>query len=867
MKTIHQSAVALAAATLCALTALPAQAATQTVAASASETANNLWFVEFKGLPMTEGVAANRVKADHDAFAKAAKAAGVQFKLRKSFSKLFNGVSVEISDANRAKLERLPQVANLYPVVLIPAPTPVERAQAMIATNEAINSISMIQADRAQNELGLTGMGVKVGVIDTGIDIDHPAFGGNGTPGSTTFPTARIAYGYDFVGDAFNADPRSPAYNPIRTPDANPDDCGGHGTHVAGIVGANGGGLIGVAPNATLGAYRVFGCAGSTTAEVMLEAMEMAKDDGMQVVNMSIGAAFQWPKYPTAVAADRMARGGVVTIASAGNSGTAGLYASSAPALGKHVVSVASYDNAAARLNQFTVSPDGTAIGYAPATGSPAAPTSGSLPMSRTGNVDSLTDACTALPPGSLTGTAALVRRGGCAFHIKALNAQTAGAAAVVIYNNVPGRINATVVGTPAITVPTVSISDTEGALINSRLASGAVDLTWTADIGNFPSATGGLVSSFSSYGLAPDLTLKPNVGAPGGAIYSTYPLEGGGYATLSGTSMAAPHVAGAAALMLQNDPTLGARPMEFLARGQNTAKPALWAGNPALGLTDTVQQQGAGMVQVVDAIQATTLVGPSQIALGESQSGPVTRQLTIQNRSANPMTYTMGHQSALATGPDTFVYTYYDAPAGVVFSSETVMVPAGGKAKVNVTITAPEGLDDRSMYDGYLTVTPVGGESPVARVPYAGFKGDYQTQVVLTPTANGFPWLAKLADGTFTKQPDGATFTMATGDQPYFLVHLNHQSNKLGYEVVDQATGKVVGTFGGSKWVGRNDTASNFFNWLWNGTVVNKQGATVTVPNGNYTVRLGVLKALGKSGNAADWETWSSPTVTIARP
>ena len=103
----------------------------------------------------------------------------------------------------------------------------------------------MTGAEVAQDTLGLTGAGVKVGIIDTGIDIDHPAFGGGGAPGATPFPSARIVAGYDFVGDDYNA---SGSGKPVPLPDANPDDCAGHGTHVAGIVGANGGGIKGVAP-------------------------------------------------------------------------------------------------------------------------------------------------------------------------------------------------------------------------------------------------------------------------------------------------------------------------------------------------------------------------------------------------------------------------------------------------------------------------------------------------------------------------------------------------------------------------------------------------------------------------------------------
>ena len=402
---------------------------------SASDAENgNLWFVELAGKPVADGAGLAAVRNEKAAFRRAAAAAGAQFTERRSFDVLFNGFTVEASPANRVKLARLAGVKALYPVETIAAPEPGRQSA---ISPDLVSAINMTGASAAQTA-GYSGNGIKVGIIDSGIDIDHPAFGGGGVPGGTTFPTARVAYGYDFVGDDYDAGGTGSALVPV--PDPNPDDCGGHGSHVSGIVGGNGGGIRGVAPGVTFGAYRVFGCNGSTSSEIIVEALERAYADGMRVVNQSLGSGRQWPQYPTAQATSRLAAKGVVMVASIGNNGPGGsspdaLFAAGAPGVGANVIGVASYDNA---QQSFTVT--GVPYGFNTATGAPAAPITGSLPMSRTGTTTTTNDGCSPLAAGSLAGTAALIRRGTCSFYIKAANAQAAGAAAVVLYNNASRR-------------------------------------------------------------------------------------------------------------------------------------------------------------------------------------------------------------------------------------------------------------------------------------------------------------------------------------------------------------------------------------------------------------------------------------------
>jgi subtilisin family serine protease len=611
--------------------------------------------------------------------------------------------------------------------------------------------------------------------------------------------------------------------------------------------------MKGVAPAVTFGVYRVFGCEGSTDGDIMIAAMERALADDMDILNMSIGSAFQWPQYPTAQAATRLVNKGMVVVASIGNSGTSGLYAAGAPGLGDKVIGVASFDNTNVFLPYLTV--NGRNIGYVTMTFSPNPPTSG------TGEILNIGLACSALPAGSLTGKVAHAVRGTCAFGVKAANAINAGAVAVLISNNAAGVFNGTL-GAPIDGVtPVVGISQADGNFLLAQAA--PITMTWTDQEASFPSPTGGLISSFSSYGLSPDLTLKPDIGAPGGNIYSSYPLELGGYATLGGTSMSSPHVAGAVALLLQARPNTPAQAVRGIL--QNSADPKNWWGNPALGFLDNVHRQGAGMLDIDDAILSTTKVNPAKISAGESQTGPYVQTLSIENIAATAVTYDLSYTNALSTGANTFAPSFSTSNAVVAFSAPSVTVPAGGSVTVTATInpaTGPVG----GQYGGYIVFTPQGG-GQLYRVPFAGYIGDYQAKQVLTSGGYGMPWLSVLYSGSYYQvtDPTDWTFTMQGSDIPFFLVHLDHQSRLFRMEIFSQ-NGKAWHRAYNEEYLPRNSTSTGFFAFPFDGYTLNGNKVNM-VPDGTYYAVISVLKANGDASNPAHWETWTSPMFVIDRP
>ena len=881
----------------------------------ASYESSGAWFVELSGQPTAEGGSAATVDSQQAAFRREAKAAGIKFTERRAFKSLVNAISVSADPAQAGALSQVQGVKSVSPVGIIEAPVG-ESVSPELAT-----AVQMTGADFVQNELGFDGAGVRVAVMDTGIDLDHPDLGGDGVAG-VPFDNSRVVAQYDFVGDAYNATDTSPDFDPVPHPDEFADDCQGHGTHVAGIVGADQGsgetGALGVAPGVSFGAYRVFGCDGSTSEDIMVAAMERALADDMDILNMSIGDAFNnWPGDITAEASTRLVNSGVVVVASIGNSGANGVYSAGAPGVGEKVIGVASFENSHVRAAGFTITPDDMGIAYTRSVGlgsvpaPPPAPTSGTFAIAETAAGDAVgtvppgtlpaNDGCNAVAPpaGFFAGKVALIRRGTCGFSEKAMNAQAAGAVAVVLYNNQPGIVAPQLPVAPQVTIPVVMISQLDGQEIHNRLVANPVDLTWHAEV-TAANPLGGLISGFSSYGTAANLALKPDIGAPGGLIRSTYPLEKGAYNTISGTSMASPHVAGAVALLLEALPNTSVQAVRDLL--PNTAEPAVWSGNPGLGFLEPAFRQGAGMLRIDRAIQERVRVAPAKLSLGESEAGPQTRTVTLRNGGSSAVTYNLSFEDAISTsltfptstgqlgfqlGESTVSFSQGSAPI------TTVTVPAGGTASFDVTISPDPTFAPKTLYGGYVYLTPqVDGNRLV--VPFAGFFGDYQSiQAITTGGAAGLPKLARhvdfvVASGAWTPkyQPETGTPTYTMGstpdpdvggrlivDTPFAAIHLDHQVRQLRAEVFEAGTDKRVGVAFEFQFLPRSSVATanfadttGFRAFGWNGTY-RKGNDLVDVEDGTYYFKVSALKALGSTANPTHTETWTSGSFTIDRP
>ncbi|WP_328586684.1 S8 family serine peptidase [Neobacillus vireti] len=422
---------------------------------------------------------------------------------------------------------------------------------------------------------------MTVGVIDTGVDYTHPDLKKN------------YAGGHDLVDN--DRDPMETKVLGQATI---------HGTHVAGIIAANGK-IKGVAPEAQIVAYRALGPGGGGTTEQVLAAIEQAIKDKVDIVNLSLGNDINGPDLPISLALNRAVDKGIVAVAASGNSGP-NVWTVGSPGTASKAISVGA-STPTMEIPSLLIEGSRNRLRIQPMEGSANWALDRSLEIVE-GGIGRKTEL------NQVQGKLVLMKRGTLTFSEKAENARQAGAAAVLIYNNMSGGFMGNL--DTQSSIPVGSLSKADGVILQKKIKQGLSARVLVAEERD-------QLADFSSRGpVTGSWEIKPDIVAPGVAINSTVP---GGYLSLQGTSMAAPHVAGACALIKQAHPDW--TPEQIKAALMNTAKPLVKTGGAdSSKATVTAKtgsyyrtfEQGAGRIQVDEAIKTASLVTPSSIQFGK---------------------------------------------------------------------------------------------------------------------------------------------------------------------------------------------------------------------------------------------------------
>ncbi|MFI1093814.1 S8 family serine peptidase [Streptomyces sp. NPDC020917] len=730
----------------------------------------------------------------------ARKAGSGGYTLRRAYTDGFDGVSMSLPGDRVADLLAVDQVASVWPDTTVHAlddTAPTGAADAAPADAPAAGSSdedAIAAGIRRLHAEGVTGAGVKVGIIDTGIDYHHPDL------------KDAYAGGYDFVDD--DADPMETTYADWKASGRAETSNGEtyytlHGTHVAGIVAGRGDesterAAHGVAPGAKVYAYRVLGPYGSGSTSAVLAGMDQAVKDGMNVVNMSLGAAVDDPLSPEAVAADTMVLDGITTVIAAGNSGP-GAYSLGTPGAAALALTVGANDTPL-HLPSYTVAAGG-ASAQARLLAQPYDDSLAQLGRNTYQVVDAGTGTAAGYTGKDVTGKAVLVQRGGITLNEKVIRARSKGAAAVLLVNTNAdeGHIPA-YLGESNTFAPAFSLTTADGAALAQQTAAGAT-VSFTP-AGEFTLGTGGL-ADFSSRGpVYGTNTIKPEVTAPGVSVLSSVPADvvdpnGASddytyaYERLSGTSMATPYVAGAAALLLQHDPSL--TPDGVKTALMNTARP--------LPGSTSVFDSGAGRIDPYAAVHATTAVAVDATAAYIALDGSSTRRhyrtgaldfgtlplgketsrtdrLQVANDSGSTVRYTVAAAFTRGSGSSG------DAAAAGMTLTATGHVQIGGHGKgyVRTDLKVPAGTP-AGYYEGELTLTPGDTGHPALHVPFG-------MRVVKT----GLARLEMTKSVLSTNQGTGAAG--ASGGQATFDLQMAGQLSSVDV-FLDDASGNDIGYIG----------------------------------------------------------------------
>ena len=628
------------------------------------------------------------------------------------------------------------------------------------------------------------GEGKVIAVIDTGVDMTHPAFTGAmpdnvalsedqvqalvphlGAGKSGQYMSEKFPFAYDYADDDVDAAPRE-------------GGSGFHGTHVAGIAAGNADKIVGTAPDAQI----IVGKVTRSEDDALLDSALLAALDDMvvlrpDVINLSLGWTAGMDNEADSVydtVYKKLQEEGITVNAAAGNAFSTGYgnnsgkglpYASDPdtsvmdePATYPSVVAVGSVENALIR-NAFTAA--GMDIGYQRSRGMNGEKVAyfSDLPAGTYEYVDAgfaSEEDVAALKekfPNGLSGKIALVSRGKMTYQKKVENLYDLHPAGVLVYNNVSvGSL--IIMNLTTQDVPAAFISQADG---QAMLAASDHHLT-IAEGQVLPQSTTYEASEFSSWGVSPDLRLKPEIAAPGGNVFSAIP--NGAYEQTSGTSMATPQMAGISAIVLQrvqSDPlfaSMSARDKADVVQNliMGTARPLTDAAQTS-GALYSPRKQGAGLV---DALAATTssvyptVAGAAEPSRPKADLGDGTTgwhfDVTLHNLGAAPATYELSSQ-ALSEIVDGGFFTEhssdwrgrgvevtYSGAASASAEGATVTVPALGEATVGVDVMpgsefasyVADNTPNGTFLDGFVRFASKTDGQPDLAVPYLGFYGDW---------------------------------------------------------------------------------------------------------------------------------------------
>jgi subtilisin family serine protease len=615
---------------------------------------------------------------------------------------------------------------NGTPLETIAAAPMVERAEynAVYYPNLS-QSYQIINATDAWNAAGgrsVAGAGIKIGDIDSGIDETHPFFDPTGFSYPTGFPKCDAAdsNSHHQDQDCKYVSPKvivaKVFYNKALQQGLDAEAIDDHGTHTAGIAagvtgqtavvnGVNIDDMSGIAPGAWLGNYNVFPDHVNDTrhgarSEDILNAVDAAIADGMDVLNLSLGGGYHGNNDLLAIGLDNAVEAGVVVAVAAGNSGP-GQGTLESPGRARKVITVGASTNQHFVGQPFTYPEGGgTTIGAAVGDFDP-------LPGASFDLFDTHSDGCSSVDPGA-SGKLAIIDRGTCTFSQKVANAKAAGAVGALIINNVAGDPIA-MARTAGFDddLPAVMIGLNEGAALR---ASGETTASALATFQEFtPTGNQDILAGFSSQGPTNvDFAVKPDVTSVGVNVLSsitcvgkpnTCPGDGSGWAFFSGTSMSTPHIAGSAAVLLNlHSDWSPAQVKSALVNHADVVEDVVVkdakTGLHSIGPT----AQGAGRENLSVAADATTWMDPVSASFGKVTVGhPTSLTITLSNPTGTPETFTV---SKTKFTPDTFggtvplIYNAGTLRAGDdrITVPASVTVPANGSTTMTVTVSSGHG-------------------------------------------------------------------------------------------------------------------------------------------------------------------------------